>query len=98
MPNGSLIPHMYISRKPMPLSIYITWFIFGFRITFHGGRTFIELDTDRIEFYTTTVTIWHGRNEFYSYERGNFTEVVWRIEYESQHWVALAYELEQHGF
>ena len=97
MPNGSIIPHVYVQRSPMPLSIYIAWLIFAFRITFHGGRTRIELESNRQEFYTTVFTLWHGRNEYWNPERGNFTKSTWGIENESQHWVALAHFLEEHG-
>jgi hypothetical protein len=98
MPTGSLIPHLYIQRSPMPLSIYIAWLIFAFRITFHGGRTRIELDTNREELYTTVFTFWHGRNEFWHPDQHFITQTVWKAEAESQHWVALATVLEEHGF
>ena len=49
----------------MPLSIYIAWLIFAFGITFYSGRTYIELNTNRKEFFDTCVTLWHGRNELW---------------------------------
>ena len=98
MPTGSLIPHLFINGKPMPLCIYITWLIFGIKFTFYGGRTFIHLETARKEFFTTTITIWHGANEFWHPQNGPITETVWKIEMTSQHWVALAWTLQEHGF
>ena len=98
MPNGSLIPHLFINSKPMPLCIYIAWFIFGLRIEFHGGRTFIDLETNRNTYMATEIVLWHGRTDFWSPERGNFSESVWKIEIQSQHWIDLAYRLQEFGF
>ncbi len=97
MPTGSFIPRLFTNSKLMPTCIYITWFIFGLKFTFYGGRTYIEFETARKEFFHTTIALWHGSNDYWHPERGNFTENTYKIEVESQHWVALAWTLQQHG-
>ena len=98
MPTGSFIPKFYFTGKPMPACIYVAWLIVGLTLTFYGGRTYIKFETNREQFLHTTIVLWHGRNEYWHPERGNFTENTWRIESESQHWVALAWTLQQHGY
>lgn len=97
MPTGSFIPKFHFTGKPMPMAIYLAWWIFGLKLTFYGGRTYIEFESNRENYLITTIVLWHGRNHYWHPERGNFTANTWRIEQESQHWIHLAWLLQNHG-